>query len=136
MAYKLDKGSHSVYTLHYHLVQCIKYRRKVLEGENLIDCLKTQIYNISDRFEINVLGIEPDKDHFHLLFKGKPTLDLAKYIQTIKTITSREIQRNFPEVKKKLWKQNFWSPSYFLATSGQVTLDVLKKYVEGQGKWK
>ena len=49
-----------------------------------------------------------------------------------KTITSREIQRNFPVVKKELWKGKFWSPSYFLATSGQVTLDVMKKYVDSQ----
>jgi len=37
-----------------------------------------------------------------------------------------EIKRKFPEVKKKLWKSMFWSRSYFLATTGQVTLDVLK----------
>jgi len=132
MTSKLDKTNHSVYALHYHFVQCIKDRRKVLDGEKLIDCLKTQIYNISQNFQVEVLGIEPNKNHFHLFFKGKPTLDLVQYIKTIKTITSREIQRNFPEVKKKLWKGVFWSPSYFLATSGQVTIDILKKYINGQ----
>ena len=51
-----------------------------------------------------------------------------------KTITSREIKRNFPEVKQKLWGEAFWSPSYFLATSGQVTLEQLKQYVDAQGE--
>ena len=60
---------------------------------------------------------------------AKPTLNIPKYINALK-ITSREIRRKFPEVKRKLWKNVFWSPSYFLATTGQVTLDVLKKYVE------
>lgn len=132
MKYKLDKGSHSVYSLNYHFVQCIKYRRKVLESD-IIDMLKIQINNISENFQVDVLGIEPDKDHFHMLFKCKPTLDIPRYINAVKSITSREIQRNFPEVKKKLWKGTFWSPSYFLATSGQVTLDVLKNYVDKQG---
>jgi REP element-mobilizing transposase RayT len=133
MKYKLDKGSHSVYSLNYHFVQCVKYRKKVLDNEKIVDTLKTQINNISQNFEVDVLGIEPDQDHFHMLFKCKPTLDIPKYINAIKCITSREIQRNFPEIKTKLWKGVFWSPSYFLATSGQVTLDVLKSYVDRQG---
>ncbi len=76
--------------------------------------------------------MECDDDHIHILFKSKPTLDIIKYINTLKTITSREIRRNFPEIKEKLWKNALWSPSYFLATSGQVTLDILKKYVDEQ----
>lgn len=49
-----------------------------------------------------------------MIFKAKLTLDMPKYINAIKTITSREIQRKFPEVKEKLWEGVFWSPSYFL----------------------
>jgi len=133
MKYKLDRSAHSVYALQYHLVQCVKYRKEVLEGK-IIDFLKQKINEISNSFEVDVLNIECDKDHFHMLFKGKPTLNIPKYLNAIKTITSREIQRNFPEIKEKLWKNTFWSRSYFLATTGQVTLDQLKKYVESQGK--
>lgn len=67
-----------------------------------------------------------------MIFTAQPTLDIPKYINTIKTITSREIRKEFPEVKIKLWEDKFWSRSYFLATTGQVTLDVLKKYVDSQ----
>jgi len=133
MIYKLDKGCHSVFALQYHFVQCVKYRRKALVSESIVDFLKQKIREISETFEVEILNVECDKDHFHLLFKGKPTLDIPKYINAMKTITSREIQRKFPEVKKLLWKEAFWSRSYFLATTGQVTLDVLKKYVEEQG---
>jgi len=132
MKYDLDKGAHSVYALQYHLVQVVKYRRKVLGG-SIVDFLKQKIREISENFQVEVLNLECDKDHFHMIFKAKPTLDIPRYINAIKTITSREIQRRFPEVKVKLWKGVFWSPSYFLATTGQVTLDVLKKYVEDQG---
>ena len=134
MKYKLDKSCHSVYTLQYHLVQCVKYRRKVFDNERIVDFLKQKIHEISQTFDVDVLCIECDKDHFHMIFKAKPTLNIPKYLNAIKTITSREIQRKFPEVKKKLWKGMFWSRSYFLATTGQVTLDVLKKYVESQGE--
>ena len=134
MKYKLDKSCHSVYVLQYHLVQCVKYRRKVFDNERIVDFLKQKIHEISQTFDVDVLCIECDKDHFHMIFKTKPTLNIPKYLNAIKTITSREIQRRFPEVKKKFWKGMFWSRSYFLATTGQVTLDVLKKYVESQGE--
>jgi len=99
MQYNMDHRSHSVYSLHYHFVQCIKYRRKVLCNQVLIDFLKTKIHNISKTYDVEVLNIECDKDHFHLLFTSQPTLDIPKYINTIKTITSREIRREFPEIK-------------------------------------
>ena len=134
MEYELSNGAHSVYALQYHLVQCVKYRRKVLEDPKLIDLLKQKANDVSKSYDVEVLNIECDKDHFHLLFKCKPTTNIPQYLNTLKTITSREIRRNFPEVKKKLWKDKFWSPSYFLTTTGQVTLDQLKKYVESQGK--
>ena len=134
MEYKLSSGAHSVYALQYHLVQCVKYRRKVLENPLLIDLLKQKVNDVSKTYDVEVLNIECDKDHFHLLFSCKPTTDLPKYLNTLKTISSREIRRNFPEIKEKLWGDTFWSPSYFLATTGQVTLDQLKKYVENQGK--
>lgn len=134
MHYDLDHGSHAVYSLQYHFVQCVKYRRPALSDPKIVDFLKSKIHSISKTFDVEVLNIECDKDHFHMIFTAKPTLELSKYINTIKTITSREIQKNFPEVKQLLWKNAFWSRSYFLATTGQVTLDILKKYVENQGK--
>ena len=134
MKYSLSKGNHSVFAMHYHFVQCVKYRKKVLVNENIVDLLKQKVHEISESYGIEVLNIEADKDHFHMIFTGTPTVELSKYINTIKTITSREIRRNYPEVKTILQKDKFWSPSYFLATTGQVTLDVLKKYVDEQGE--
>jgi len=112
----------------------VKYRREALVNLLVVDLLKTKIHQISETFEVDVLNIECDKDHFHMIFRTKPTLDIPKYINTIKTISSREIRRNFPEVKQLLWKDAFWSRSYFIASTGQVTLPILMKYVENQGK--
>lgn len=134
MKYKLDKGSHSVYALQYHFVQVVKYRNKIFIDDKIVDFLKQKVLEISDTFSVVVLNQECDMDHIHLIFKSKPTLDLTKYINALKTITSREIRRNFPNVIEELRNGAFWSPSYFLATTGQVTLDALKKYVENQAR--
>ncbi len=133
MKYKLNKGVHSVYALQYHLVQVVKYRRDVFTNDSIISFLKQKVLEISNTFEVEILEQECDKDHIHIIFRAKPILDIPKYINALKTIISREIKRKFPEIKKKLWKQTFWSPSYFLATTGQVTLSQLKAYVESQG---
>ena len=132
MPYELDKGAHSVYSLYYHFIQVVKYRRKVFINDAIVDLLKTKSMEIAHTFDADILEIECDKDHFHMLFKSSPLLNIPQFINAVKTITSREIQRNFPDVKKQLWEGKLWSPSYFLATSGQVTLDVLKRYVDSQ----
>jgi putative transposase len=124
--------SHYVSTLHYHFVPCVKFGRNFLCSQPRVDLLKTKIHDISKTFDVDVLNVECDQDHFHMIFTAKPTLDIPKYINAIKTISSREIRRNFPEIKTMLWEGTFWSRSYFIATTGQVTSDILKKYVDSQ----
>jgi len=121
----LKKSSHSVHSLNYQLIQCVKGKKKIFEKKGVVELLKTQIYKISKTFNVDVLQIETNKHYFHMIFNSKPTLDIPKYLNTIKCITSREIKRKFP-----MGKGAFWSPSYFLATSGQVTLETLKKYID------
>lgn len=132
--YTFDKTSHAVFTLNYHLIICVKYRRKVFDNDIMINELKERTRNIADGFGIEIINQECDKDHTHILFKAKPSTDLIKFINSLKGATSRIIRIKFPEVKKKLWKDTFWSKSYCLITTGQTTLDQLKKYVENQGK--
>jgi len=133
MKYKIDKGCHSVYCIQFHLVFCVKYRRKVLT-ETISQRLKSLVNEIALKFEVKIIEQETDMDHIHILFASKPSVTLSKFINSLKSVTSRMIRKEFPEVKKVLWKDKFWSPSYFLASVGQVKLDDVKKYVENQGK--
>ena len=133
MAYKFDKNAHSVYTLNYHLVQCIKYRKKVLDFPEIIDELKMRIKNIAESYGCEILVIETDLDHIHVLFKAKPQTDLLKFINNLKSATAKVLRRKFQDkLKNKLWGDSFWSDSYCLITTGQTTLDQVKKYVENQ----
>ena len=138
MRYQLDPSSHSVYSLNYHLIFCVKYRRKVITNE-ISNRLKDIIIGISKEFQVKIIEQETDKDHIHVLFKTKPTVNMTKYINSIKGISSRilamhiNVLQEYPEIKMKLWKGHLWSTSYCLLTTGQTTLNVLKKYVESQG---
>ena len=132
--YKWDKNKHAVYALHYHLIICVKYRQKAFTTEKIIDRLKQIIEDISTKFDVIIINQETDIDHIHILLKCKPQTELIKYINSLKGVTSRLLRQEFPELKKILCGDHFWSPSYCLITTGQVTLDKLKKYVESQGK--
>lgn len=132
MKYTIDKGCHSVYCIQFHLVFCVKYRRKVLSTE-ISDRLKEIVLKTATSFDIKIIEQETDKDHIHILFASKPAVTLSKFINSLKSVSSRLIRKEFPEVKKVLWKDKFWSPSYFLASVGQVTLSDVKKYVQNQG---
>ena len=131
MRYKLDKGNHSVYSIQFHYVACVKYRRKVLIG-TISERLKTINLDVAKSFGIEIIEQETAIDHIHILFSSKPQIQPSKFVNSLKSVSARLIFREFPEVKEKLWERHFWSPSYFLASTGQVTLEDLKRYVENQ----
>lgn len=75
-----------------------------------------------------------DIDHVHLLFKVKPNTEISKLLNAYKSASSRRIKNEFPDIRKYLWKEYFWSKSYCLLTTGGATLEIVKQYIENQGK--
>lgn len=130
---KLDSNNHSVFSLNYHLVLVIKYRRQVL-NDDISNRLKDIFEYISPNYNITLEEWEHDKDHIHVLFKAHPNSELSKFINSYKSASSRLIKKEFPIIKQKLWKEYFWSRSYCLITTGGATIDVVRKYIENQGK--
>jgi putative transposase len=135
MTYNFDKNAHSVFALQYHFVQCIKYRRKVLDFPEIIDELKIRTHKIAASYGITILVIETNLDHVHVLFKASPQTPIIKFINNWKSATSKVLRNRFgKEIRKKLWKEVFWSSSYCLITTGQTTLEQVKQYIEGQNE--
>lgn len=130
---KLDTNSHSVFLLNYHLVLCIKYRRRVL-NDDISQRLKEIFINTSGTYGITLVEWNHDYDHIHLLFRAKPNSDLSRMLNVYKSASSRRIKNEFPEIRNHLWKEYFWSKSYCLLTTGGATIDVVKRYIETQGE--
>lgn len=131
---KYDRNSHSVFSLNYHLVLVVKYRKKAID-DAICARLKEIFLHIANKknYRLAVVEFNHDIDHLHVLFKAQPMSELGKFIGTYKSASSRLIKKEFPKIRKLLWKEAFWSPSFFLATTGGVTLDVLRNYVRTQG---
>jgi len=121
-----------VYSLHYHLVVVIKYRRKALYDEVIRERLKQIIWDLADELGIKILAQEPAEDHLHIIFTATPTTNLSNVVNVIKGVTARRLKQEFPQTKEFLCGDSFWSNSYFIASTGQVSLDVLMQYVESQ----
>ena len=130
---KLDGNNHSVFLLHYHLVLVVKYRRKVFD-DSISDYAKDMFIRISEKYNITLKEWNHDLDHIHIMFKAEPNSEISKFINAYKSASSRLIKKDFPEVKQKLWKQQFWSRSFCLITSGGASVDAIKEYIENQGK--
>ena len=130
---KLDNNNHSVFLLHYHLVMCIKYRRKVID-DSVSNRLKEIFIDIAPNYGVELLEWNHDIDYVHLLFKAKPNTEISKLLNAYKSASSRRIKNEFPSIRKYLWKEYFWSKSYCLVTTGGAPLEVVKQYIENQGK--
>lgn len=122
-----------MFSFDYHLVLVIKYRKQVL-NDNISNRLKEIFEYISPNYNIALEEWEHDKDHIHVLFKAHPNSELSKFINAYKSASSRLIKKDFPTIRQKLWKEYFWSRSYCLITTGGATIDVIRKYIENQGK--
>lgn len=129
---RFDTNNHSVFVMHYNLVLCIKYRRKVI-NDVISARLKEIFLNIAPNYNIHIEQWNHDSDHVHILFRGEPNTELSKFINAYKSASSRLIKKEFPEIRKQLWKDMFWSRSFCLLTTGGVTVDIIKQYIETQG---
>jgi len=130
-----NKKNHKVYLINLHLILVVKYRQKVFTNKDIINDVKTKLKEISADFGVDILQQECGVDHIHLLISIEPTLDISKYINILKGHSSRYIRKQYKSfLKDKLWGDSFWSNSYFLASTGNVSIDTLKKYIENQRK--
>lgn len=130
---ELDNNNHSVFLMYCHLVFVIKYRRKVID-DTISDRLKEIFEYISPNYNIALQEWNHDIDHIHILLKGQPNTELSKFINAYKSASSRLIKKEYPQIRKALWKEAFWSKSFCLLTTGGAPIEVIKKYIEKQGE--
>lgn len=129
----LQSNNHSVFSLYYHLIMVVKYRRKVIDDTISIR-LREIFENIAPKYSLQVEEWAHDIDHVHVMFTAQPKSELSKFINAYKSASSRLIKKEFPQIRQKLWKEYFWSQSFCLLTTGGVTIEVIRKYIQSQGK--
>ena len=121
---------HCVYKLTYHLVLVTKYRRKCFTNE-MLNRLEEIVRKNCQDWEIDLLEFNGEADHIHLLLEMHPNIMPSKFINNIKTVSSRLIRKEFDaELKQYYWKPVLWTRAYCLLTTGGATIDVIREYIK------
>lgn len=124
-------GSHSRYDIKYHFVWVTKYRKSVLAGEVGIR-LRDLVREVCRTHEIEILKGAVSRDHVHVFLSCPPTLSPSKIMQYIKGKTSRKLLMEFKHIQKQFWGRHLWARGYFVASSGNVTDEVIAEYIRQQ----
>ena len=119
----------SVSNCHYHVVWCPKYRRKVLVSG--IDArLKELIQENVEKWGQEFVQVEVMPDHVHLLVGCDPQFGIHRLVKFVKGATAHQLRQEYPTLKHKL--PSLWTNSYYVSTTGGVTLETVKRYIESQ----
>lgn len=111
----------------------VKYRRKVIDDK--ISRRLSEIFEyIAKPYGIVCEEWNHDRDHVHVMFTAQPKSPLSKFLNAYKSASSRLIKKEFPIIRKSLWKEYFWTQSFCLLTTGGATIEVVRKYIESQGE--
>ena len=129
----LRGNNHSVFSIHFHLILVVKYRKKVID-ERISERLKEVFGYIQDNYNIVLEEWDHDIDYVHVLFRSEPNSNISKFINAYKSASSRLIKKEYPSIKSRLYKEAFWSQSFCLISTGEANIETIKKYIESQGE--
>jgi len=128
MAEYLHRG-HTVTDLKYHFVWATKYRFPVLQREVAVRA-RDLIREVCEAREITVVKGVVSRDHVHVMVSAPPQLAPAQIMRWVKGRSSRKLQQEFAELRRRYWGQHLWARGYFCASSGTVTDEMIKEYLE------
>ena len=123
---------HVVFSLHAHLVFVTKYRRCVFT-KAMLDRMREIFTSVCHDFECTLEAFDGQQDHVHLMIHYPPKISLSKLVNSLKGVSSRMLRSEFKQaIKKCLWKNTLWSPSYFVASCGGAPISIVRQYIQSQ----
>ena len=132
---KYRSKGHCKFLLRYHLILVCKYRLKLMSASNISSDIKKLSEQIAKKHNVDIWYLESDKDHIHYMIETEPTMSVSKIVNLMKSYTTYHIWKRYPNyLRKHFWKEHtFWTDGYFACSVGNVSEEMLKKYIENQG---
>ena len=127
------KSSHTIYDIKYHIVWITKYRKPVLRGE-VAERARDLIREICKSKDVEIIKGHVSKDHVHIFVSVPPHISVSQLVQSLKGKTSRKLMMEYKSLNRNFWGRHIWARGYFVASSGNVTDEVIIRYIEEQGK--
>ena len=133
--YELRHACHKVYSIKYHFMFCVKYRKNLFHEDKTMDYFKETLKKIGERYYFTFETVGIDENHVHLLVQSAPKYSPSHVVQIIKSITAKELFKQFPELEKDLWGGEFWNDGGYIGTVGEgVNAEIIRKYIRNQGR--
>lgn len=126
-------ASHTTFYHRFHVVWATKYRYQVLHGA-MRERIRDIIHQTCSTLDVHIIKGVLARDHVHMFISVPPKRALSEVMQRIKGCSSRRVQMEFPELRKRYWGRRFWARGYFSTTSGNVTDDIILQYLELHSK--
>ena len=129
------RDGHSKYSLKIHLIFVTKYRKSIFCNKNIDEDVKQFFYDTAIKYNYRIIQMETDKDHIHILLEYKPTIAVSIIVKQLKQYTTFHIWKRYRNILSKYYwkKQVLWSDGYFACSIGQVSQDIIEKYIQSQG---
>ena len=124
-------GSHTKTDMKVHLIWVPKYRKRVLIGEVAIRC-RDILRQVANEHEIEIISGKIAPDHVHVFVNYRPNQSVSKLVQYLKGISSRILLQEFMHLKRVFWGRHFWARGFFAVSSGNITDEMIQKYIEEQ----
>ena len=124
-------GRGYVYAIQYHIVWCVKCRKKIIT--KAIEARLSEILNdLAHDNGFSISEFNTDKDHVHILVECSPQHYIPDMLKAMKGVSARLIMKSFPELREQLWGGHLWNPSYFVATVSENTETQIREYIQKQ----
>lgn len=123
------RGRHTVYHHRYHIVWITKYRYRVLTHP-MKERIRQLVAQVSEELSVGIENSVVSSDHVHVFVSIPPHVPVSEFVKQAKGRSSRKVQQEFPELRKRYWGRHFWARGYFSATSGNVTDDIINQYID------
>ena len=124
-------GSHSIFLIHLHIVWVTKYRKKILAGDISLK-LRKIIREICTFESIEIMRGHISSDYVHLFISIPPKVAISNLVEKLKERSSHKLMMSFPSLQKQYWGRHMWARGYFCCSSGNVTDEIIKEYIENQ----
>ncbi|MGC1204026.1 MAG: IS200/IS605 family transposase [Flavobacteriaceae bacterium] len=125
------KTTHTTYDCKYHIVWITKYRKKVLSGLVGIR-VRELVREVCKSNDVEILRGHVSEDHVHLFVSVPPHLSISKLVQYLKGKSSYKLMQENKQLSKQFWGRHLWARGYFVATSGNITDEIILEYIKNQ----
>jgi len=127
------KTSHSTYDCKYHIVWITKYRKRILSGL-IAERVRELLRGICKEHEVEIIKGHVSQDHIHMFVSVPPHLAISKLVQYLKGKSSYKMLQENSQLSKLFWGRHLWARGYFVATSGNITDEMIMQYIENQSE--